>query len=84
MIRAYCKGNNHNMPLCEECRDLLDYSLARLDACKFAEAKTFCSQCDVNCYKDDMRVRIKKVMRYSGPRMLYKDPLLALRHLLKL
>lgn len=83
MIFIYCKGQNHGKPLCDDCQILLDYALQRLDACKFGNDKMFCSKCTVHCYKPVMRDRIKKVMRYSGPRMLYHNPLLALRHLLK-
>jgi hypothetical protein len=30
-----------------------------------------------------MRARIQEVMRYSGPRMLFRSPLLAIIHLFK-
>ncbi len=30
----------------------------------------------------DMRVRVRAVMRYAGPRMLWRHPALAIRHLL--
>lgn len=83
MIFVYCKGQKHDMPLCGDCRELLDYASKRLDACVFGNDKPFCSKCTVHCYKPVMRANIKKVMRYSGPRMLYYDPLTALRHILK-
>lgn len=84
MIRIYCKGRGHKEALCEECSGLLDYSIARLDSCRFGEDKPFCSKCRVHCYRKDMRGRIREVMRYSGPRMLLHDPLAAIRHFLKL
>jgi hypothetical protein len=34
----------------------------------------------MHCYKPAMREKIKDVMRYSGPRMSYRHPLLALFH----
>jgi hypothetical protein len=34
----------------------------------------------VHCYQPQMREKAKKVMRYSGPRMLLHSPGLALRH----
>ncbi len=85
MIFVYCKGQKHDKQpqLCHDCQILLDYALQRLDACIFGNNKTFCSKCTVHCYKPAMRDKIKKVMRYSGPRMLYHDPLLALMHILK-
>ena len=47
----------------------------------FMETKTFCSQCKVHCYKKDKREQIRKVMRFSGPRMLVYHPIMAIRHL---
>ena len=46
--------------------------------------KTFCSQCRIHCYEKTMQKQIKQVMRYSGPRMIFYHPLLALRHALKI
>ena len=67
--------------LCGECRELLEYSLARLEHCKFGNAKTKCHKCPVHCYRPDMREKIRTVMRFSGPRMLLYHPLEALRYL---
>ncbi len=61
--------------------ELKDYAFNRIDACPYTETKTFCSQCSTPCYKEDMRCEIKEVMRYSGPRMILKKPVLALKHL---
>lgn len=83
MIRIYCKGQKHKSPLCGECQKLLTYAAGRLEACKFGESKTFCSKCPVHCYKPDMRESIKTVMRYSGPRMLWHNPVMVVRHLVQ-
>ena len=45
-------------------------------------AKTSCDACENHCYKPEMRERIRQVMRYSGPRMITKHPVAAIRHLL--
>ena len=34
MIELWCRKNHGGQELCSECRELLDYSLARLDHCK--------------------------------------------------
>ncbi len=83
MIFVYCKGQRHDRPLCRDCQVLLDYALQRLDECIFGNNKAFCSTCTVHCYEPVMRDNIKKVMRYSGPRMLYHNPLMAFMHILK-
>lgn len=81
MIHLYCKKNHHEKDLCGDCRELYDYAKARVEKCPFMETKTFCSQCKVHCYKKDMRNKIRLVMKFSGPRMLFYHPVMALRHL---
>jgi hypothetical protein len=83
MIAIYCRGNHpeeRNGTLCTECQTLLDYAFARLDRCPSSVKKPPCAKCSVHCYKPALRERIKSVMRYAGPRMLVKHPLLALHH----
>jgi predicted amidophosphoribosyltransferase len=84
MIRIYCRGQHQGGDeLCVDCDELLQYALARLDRCPFQEGKTTCAKCPVHCYKPDMREKIRSVMRYSGPRMLYRHPVLAVLHLIQ-
>jgi len=83
MIKIYCHGNHRTkQELCLECRALLDYAQVRLDKCPFQENKPTCAKCPVHCYKPMMREKIRKVMRYAGPRMLYRCPILAIFHLI--
>lgn len=84
MVRLYCRKKEKNASLCPACRELLDYAHARLDRCPFGEKKSACKQCTVHCYKPVMREHMRKVMRFSGPRMLLHAPWQALRHLLRL
>ena len=81
MIRLYCRGNHHTKELCAECAALLSYANARVDHCPFMETKTFCSNCKVHCYKPDMREKIARVMRFSGPKMVFYHPVIAFSHL---
>lgn len=67
--------------LCEECGALRDYALERLNRCPFQEGKTTCAKCPVHCYRPAMRERIRAVMRYAGPRMLSRHPILTVWHL---
>ena len=84
MIALYCK-KNHKMKngLCPECRELNDYARARSDRCPFMETKTFCANCKVHCYKPQMREKIRDVMRFSGPRMIFHHPIAAVRHVIE-
>lgn len=83
MIRLYCRRREGNHELCDACSELLAYAHARLSRCPFGEQKTSCRRCTVHCYKPSMRERMKKVMRFSGPRMLIYAPIEAIRHLIK-
>ncbi|WP_407305718.1 nitrous oxide-stimulated promoter family protein [Desulfosporosinus sp. SB140] len=83
MLRLYCKDHHRTCEgLCQECQELEDYALARLDHCKFGDQKPTCGLCPVHCYKLDMRQRMIEVMRYAGPKMMFSHPVMALRHLI--
>lgn len=80
MIRLYCRRKEGNTELCAECRALLEYAHRRLEHCPWGEKKKTCRLCPAHCYKRDMRERMRRVMRYAGPRMLWYHPMAALRH----
>lgn len=84
MIEIYCR-NNHNVKrkLCADCNELKNYSLARLDNCRYADHKPVCKNCTTHCYNPSMRERIIKVMRYSGPRMIIFHPVYTFYYILK-
>lgn len=67
--------------LCAACDELWDYARERVERCRFGDGKPTCAACPVHCFKPSMRESIRAVMRYSGPRMLWRHPLLALLHL---
>lgn len=84
MIALYCRKNHGTKDsLCPECAALNDYARRRSDKCPFMETKTFCSNCKVHCYKPEMREKIRIVMRFSGPRMIFHHPAAAIRHLIE-
>ena len=84
MIKLYCNKKHHTKrELCEECSKLNEYAIMRSDKCPFMETKTFCSNCKVHCYKTDMREKIREVMRFSGPRMIFRHPVAAIRHVIE-
>ncbi|MFC1935035.1 nitrous oxide-stimulated promoter family protein [Chloroflexota bacterium] len=82
MIALYCRKHHSSDGLCPECFSLMEYTHQRLERCPFQEGKTTCAKCPMHCYEPNMRDNIKAVMRYSGPRMLYRHPISAIRHLL--
>jgi hypothetical protein len=83
MIRIFCRGRHRAAEIpCVACNELLNYATCRLDRCPFGAEKTTCVDCPIHCYKPAMRERIREVMRYAGPRMLLRHPVLAIRHML--
>ncbi len=81
MISIYCHfKHKQGKKLCEECESLNNYAVQRLERCPFGEDKPTCGTCTVHCYKNDMRNKIKEVMRFSGPRMLFYHPIDAIRY----
>ncbi len=83
MIGIYCRGKHKSKKmLCSECEELWSYAAFRTEHCPFMETKTFCSNCSVHCYKPEMREKVRAVMRYSGPRILFHHPYMALWHVI--
>ena len=82
MINIYCR-KKHNLKdgLCDECKELLEYAHKRLTLCKFGDEKTTCSKCPIHCYKKDMKLKVKEVMRFSGPRLIIYNPIELIRHM---
>lgn len=76
MIEIYCRNKHKSEEiLCDECEDIKKYSISKVTNCRYAINKPVCKNCNTHCYNPVMRDRIVKVMRYSGPRMLFYHPM---------
>lgn len=93
MIAMYCRGSHKaarrrdalkRKEVCAECAELTEYALFRLGKCPYKVNKKFCSFCKIHCYQSDMRQKIRQVMRYSGPRMLFSHPIFAISHVVQM
>jgi hypothetical protein len=82
MLCIYCRARHGSTSLCSGCQELLDYAHCRLDRCPFGNDKPTCVNCPIHCYKPTMRASIKDVMRFAGPRLIFRHPILALMHLI--
>jgi hypothetical protein len=82
MMRMYCRHHHGGKSFCAECGSLWEYASRRLERCVFGDAKPTCANCTVHCYRDDMRERVRVMMRWAGPRMAFRHPVLALFHVL--
>jgi len=83
MVHIYCR-DLHRTPdgPCPECARFLKYAHVRLERCRFGQEKPTCANCPVHCYQRARRDQARAIMRYAGQRMLWKHPLLSLRHCL--
>ncbi len=84
MVRMFCREHHGSgKVVCRDCRRLLDYARSRFDKCPFRENKPTCENCPIHCYRPEQREKIRSVMRYSGPRMLFRHPVLTVFHLIE-
>jgi hypothetical protein len=84
MVGIYCAAH-HSTPdasLCRECDQFMDYAQRRLDKCPYGEDKPTCARCPIHCYKPAQREQARAIMRYAGPRMMWRHPWLSLTHAL--
>ncbi len=66
--------------LCNECNELLEYAMRRVEKCPFKAEKPTCAKCQIHCYLPARRQKVRQVMRYAGPRMLVYHPILTVLH----
>ena len=83
MVEMYCNHHHGTESLCQECSALADYADRKLDLCPYGPDKPTCTNCPIHCYREEPRERMREVMRFAGPRMLKKHPIMAARHLLQ-
>lgn len=83
MLSVYCKSKHKQQNgLCGGCMALLAEVHRRLDHCQFGDKKPACGSCKINCYRGEKFKEVAAIMRYSGPRMLFHHPILAIQHLI--
>ncbi|WP_028866049.1 nitrous oxide-stimulated promoter family protein [Psychromonas aquimarina] len=85
MVKIYCRAHHNSSKEsapCADCREFIDYANEKLDRCPYGQNKPTCNKCPIHCYKKEQREQAGKIMRYAGPRMLLRHPVLAVKHLL--
>ncbi|WP_092433904.1 nitrous oxide-stimulated promoter family protein [Williamwhitmania taraxaci] len=82
MIEFYCRKEHHTKKPCSECLTLIDYAHKRLDRCKYGNQKPSCGSCTTHCYRKTEQEQIRRVMRYSGPRMVLYHPIASLKYVI--
>lgn len=81
MTAMYCRRFHQPGGLCVQCSGILLYARKRLEHCTFGIEKPACKQCPIHCYAREQRSKMKDVMRWAGPRMIWHHPIMAVRHL---
>ena len=82
MIDIYCRKHHGGDRFCESCQELYYYARQRSLKCQYGEDKPVCGKCQVHCYKPKMKAKIREVMKFSGQKMIYSHPILAILHLM--
>lgn len=83
MITYFCLKNHKEGEICSRCLQLLEYAGKRIDHCPHGAYKPVCSNCEIHCYKDIYRERIREVMKFSGPRVIFRKPVFGMKYLIK-
>jgi hypothetical protein len=84
MVELYCRKNHgRDGILCSTCKSLLEYALHKLATCPLQPNKPVCSNCKIHCYIPEQRDHIRKVMRFSGPRMMFRHPVIGMNYMIK-
>ena len=81
MVVMYCLHHHGGAKLCESCAELADYAATKLDRCPFGGDKPVCTKCLIHCYRQEPKEKMREVMRFAGPRMIWRHPYLAIRHM---
>lgn len=87
MLRIYCRAHHaeaerNDERLCAECAGLFDYARKRLAGCPYGPDKPTCANCQIHCYGPAQREQTRVMMRFAGPRMLWRHPVLAIAHVI--
>lgn len=85
MGRMYCKkfhvhAVKDDAGLCPECRETVEATARRTQMCPFNHEGN-CQDCPIKCQRGDAQDRIKAIMSYSAPRMLFVHPIMTGRYL---
>ena len=80
MITIFCAAKHSRVGNCQICSRLEEYANMKIDRCPLGDSGISCSSCRVHCYGESERSLIKEVMKYAGPGIFLKSPLLTLRY----
>lgn len=82
MVQIYCRARHGQNSLCPDCKEFIDYARKRLACCPYGSQKPVCQKCKCHCFGGTNKQKVKEVMAFSGPRLIFKRPGLLVRHLI--
>lgn len=79
-LQTYVKWSGWKVRLCPECLDLSKESAKHTNRCRHLAYKTLPPLPDA-CYANRQEKRIRPIMRYSGPRIMTRHPVLGVQYM---
>jgi hypothetical protein len=70
-----------HLELCPQCFEMVVRAEKHASRCPHMAYKTFCHSCPLPCYSKSHLEEIAQMMRFSGPRLMLHNPLIALRYI---
>lgn len=82
LFGIYCRKNHapEKGVLCSSCQSELKYAVHKTKICTEKDMGKTCSECRVHCFEPEHREKIREIMRFSGPRLMWSHPLLSMRY----
>ena len=85
---VWCEGHGHlerkplalpgelaPVMLCNECCSFMEYAVKKRLRCPLESEKPSCKHCKIHCYAPPQRELVKKIMAYSGRKLILKGRL---------
>lgn len=80
MVAYYCRKNHGNrVRLCPECADV-DRFIRQRCHCPRQEATRLCRSCPAQCGRPELKEKLRRMVRYACPRMLFRHPVTVSRY----
>ncbi len=82
---AYCHKNHgtNDDKLCPKCTALLASVMVKMNKCMYGVTKPICDRCDKSCFGAAQTKEFLKIMKSSSRFMMFRHPIMALKHKLQ-
>ncbi len=79
---VYCHAHHdtEGTKLCSKCNALLATVLTKIDRCPYGITKPICDKCDRPCFGTAPTKEFLQIMDSSQTKMLFKHPILTMKH----